>query len=202
MPAEYRDVVKAKLNDVGIKLVCYGVVILDENEAKTRQVFDFCKAMGIETITSEPSFEAFDLLDRLTVEYGINIAIHNHPQPSRYWDPKIVLKMADGRNPRIGACADTGHWLRSGLDPAECLKMLEGRIISLHFKDLNKRARDAHDVPWGTGVGNVEAQLAELHRQGFEGVFSIEYEHNWTSSMPEITECITYFNKAVANLQN
>ena len=51
--------------------------------------------------------------------------------------------------------------MRSGLNPVECLKKLEGRLISFHFKDLNKAGGDAHDVPWGTGACNVPAMLAE-----------------------------------------
>ena len=67
------------------------------------------------------------------------------------------MKVCKDRSKRIGACADTGHWLRSGLNPLECLKKLEGRIISLHFKDLNEKGPSAHDVPWETGVCNVTA---------------------------------------------
>ena len=105
--------------------------------------------MGIKTLVSEPAEDAFDTLDKLCEEYGINVAIHNHPKPSIYWDPDTVLKVCKGRSKRIGACADTGHWARSGFDPIECIKKLEGRIISFHLKDLNKKAADAHDVPWG-----------------------------------------------------
>ena len=156
--------------------------------------------MGLETIVSEPPADAFYLLDKLTQEYGINVALHNHPRPSKYWDPKVVLKAVQGRNPRIGACADTGHWVRSGVNPMEALKMLEGRIISLHFKDLNEASPGAHDVPWGTGISDARGMLAELHRQGFSGVFSIEYEYNWMNSMPEIAQCVSFFNKTSAEL--
>jgi sugar phosphate isomerase/epimerase len=41
-----------------------------------------------------------------------------------------------GRGKRIGACCDTGHWVRSGLHPVECLKKLEGRILGFHLKDV------------------------------------------------------------------
>ena len=187
--------VKNKLDDAGIKLVNYGVVGLGKDEAANRKVFDFAKLMGIETIASEPEPGSFDLLDKLTAEYKINVAVHNHPAPSHYWDPKVVLEAIKGHSKRIGACADTGHWTRSGVKPIDALRMLEGRIISLHFKDLNEADRKAHDVPWGTGVCDVKGMLAELKRQGFSGVFSIEYEHNWENSMPEIAKCIEYFNQ-------
>ncbi len=200
LPADLRQVVRKKLADAGIRLVNYGVVNVGTDEATARKVFDFAKDMGIETIVSEPDPKALPIVDRLTREYGINLAIHNHPMPSRYWNPKTVLDAVKDLNPRVGACADTGHWVRSGVNPVEALKMLEGRIISLHFKDLHKTGLDAHDVPWGTGVGDIHAQLAELHRQGFKGVFSIEYEHNWTSSMPEIAQCIAYFRRTAAEM--
>ena len=33
-----------------------------------------------------------------------------------------LLDLCKGRGKRIGACCDTGHWVRSGLDPVACLK--------------------------------------------------------------------------------
>jgi len=194
MTAEAKAKVKAKLGDAGVKLVCYGVVGLGKNEAENRKVFEFAKSMGIETIVSEPEAGSFDLLDKLTEEYGINVAIHNHPKPSPYWSPDTVLEATKGHSKRIGACADTGHWMRSGVNPLEAIKKLEGRIISSHFKDLNEFGKmDAHDVVWGTGKLDAKAVLAEFYRQGFKGVFSAEYEHNWDNSLPEITECAKFF---------
>ena len=72
--------------------------------------------------------------------------------------------------------------------------------MSFHFKDLNRYGKDAHDVPWGTGAGDVRAMLTEIHRQGVRAVFSIEYEHNWTSSMPEIAECVRHFDAMAAEM--
>jgi sugar phosphate isomerase/epimerase len=197
---ELRGEVKAKLAAAGVKLVNYGVCGLSKDEAASRKTFEFAKGMGIETIVSEPPPEAFDTIEKLCEEFAINVAIHNHPKPSRYWNPDTVLEVCKGRSKRIGACADTGHWMRSELNPVEQLKKLEGRIISFHFKDLNKFGGGAHDVPWGTGQGDVKAMLTEIRRQGIKGVFSVEYEHNWTSSLPEIGESVKYFDKVAAGL--
>ncbi len=144
-PPEIRDEVKAKLADAGIRIVNYGVVDMGNNEAECRKVFDFAKDMGIETIVSEPPEKAFDMIERLCDEYEINLAIHNHPKPSHYWNPDTVLKVCKGRSKRIGACADTGHWMRSGPNPLQMLRKLDGRIISLHFKDL---IRENGDPVW------------------------------------------------------
>jgi len=163
-------------------------------------MFDFAKDMGLETIVSEPTEDAFDTIEKLCEQYGLNLAIHNHPNPSRYWNPDTVLKVCKGRSKRIGACADTGHWMRSGLNPIECLKKLEGRIINFHFKDLNKTVGEARDVPWGTGVSDVKGMLAEVRRQGLKAVFLIEYEYLSPTLLQEVAECVTYFDKVAAEL--
>jgi sugar phosphate isomerase/epimerase len=200
MSEETMKEVNAKLASANVKLVNYGVVGLSKDEAESRKVFEFAKKMGIETIVSEPEKDAFPMIDKLTQEYGINMAIHNHPKPSRYWKPEAELEALKGMGPRMGACADTGHWPRSGLNSLECLKKMEGRIISLHFKDLNEMGKDAHDVTWGTGVCDVKAMLTELKRQNVKAVFSIEYEYNWDNSVPDIAECVKAFDKFAAEL--
>ena len=112
-----------------------------------------------------------------------------------------MLEVCQGRSEWIGACGDTGHWMRSGVNPVEALKKLEGRLISIHLKDLNEFGdRSAHDVIWGTGKGDVKAMLAELYRQEFKGVFSIEYEYNWENSIPEIRPSVAYFNEIASQL--
>lgn len=230
MSDEVVQAVQAKLKAAGMKLVCYGVVRLKNDEADCRKYFDFAKKMGIETLVAEPSEDAFGLIDKLCEEYKINVAIHNHPKPSHYFNPEAVLKVCEGRSKRIGSCADTGHWVRSGLDPVECLKKLEGRIISVHIKDIEhkptvasapsptstttkadakapakpKKAKKPkrekiHDVPFGTGVCNMDAILKELKRQGFKGVFSIEYEDQ-TSLDADMGKCVKYWNAKTAEL--
>jgi sugar phosphate isomerase/epimerase len=196
MSADARKAVLKKLSDSGVKAVNFGVGGCD------RKHFEFAKEMGIETLVSEPGEDKFDEIDKLCTEFGINVALHNHPKPSHYWDPDTVLKVCKGRSKRIGACADTGHWPRSGLNPSDCIKKLEGRIISFHFKDLNELGKKGHDVPWGTGVCDVKAMLAEIHRQKLKAVFSIEYEHNWANSVPEIAKCVEYFNRVAGELAN
>jgi sugar phosphate isomerase/epimerase len=170
---------------------------IGKDEAQTRKVFEFAKTMGILTVCGEPVEGSFEMLDKLANEYGIPFAIHNHPkQPKnpnyKYWSPDYILECCKGRSPMIGSCADTGHWMRSGLNPVECLKKLEGHVISLHIKDLDKMGEGAHDVPFGTGAADMKSVLEELRRQNFDGVMSMEYEYNWTTSVPEIAQCVAF----------
>ncbi len=194
MKPESMDKVKAKCKECDVTLVAFGVCGLG-NEAEARKVFDFAKKMGIKVLTSEPPAEFLPKLDKLCEEYDLKVALHNHPKPSPYWDPDTVLKAVKDCGPRIGACADTGHWLRSGLVPIECMKKLEGRIVSMHLKDLCSKEQGQHDVVWGTGVTDIPAVMAEMLKQNFKGPISIEYEYNWDNSLPEITECVKYFTQ-------
>jgi sugar phosphate isomerase/epimerase len=194
--AETLDKVKAKLKQHGLIAVAYGVVGLSKDEAESRKVFEFAKTMGIRVINTE-SVDALDTFEKLVKEYDIKVGFHNHPKREndpnyKVWDPNYILDLVKERDPRIGACADTGHWMRSGLKPVDCLRILKGRIVSSHLKDLNGYVKLAHDMPYGQGMGDVNGILTEMRAQGFSGPISIEYEHKWEESLPDVTACIDF----------
>jgi sugar phosphate isomerase/epimerase len=199
---EQCEAISRKLKADGFgNFVNIGVVQLPADETRCRKVFEFAKKWGINVLVSEPETNALDTVEKLCKEYHIKVAIHDHPKGhSIYWNPDAVLAAIKGRTPLMGACADVGHWMRSGLDPLECLKKLDGHIICLHFKDLNEMGPDAHDVPWGTGVGRTRELMAELKRQHFHGAFCVEYEYHWDNSSPEIAQCVKFFNQTCDEL--
>jgi sugar phosphate isomerase/epimerase len=203
--------IQARLKEKGLepRFVNIGVVKPTADEAQSRKIFAAAKRLGIDVLVAEPETHGkmeelpgvMDIVEKLAKEYNIKVAIHNHPGPKNfYWNPDTVLAAVKGRSPLLGSCADVGHWVRSGLDPVECLKKLEGRVITLHFKDLNEMGAKAHDVPWGTGISNARGMLAELKRQKFHGAICVEYEYHWENSSPEIAESIKFFNATCAEL--
>ncbi|MDR1557922.1 MAG: sugar phosphate isomerase/epimerase [Tannerellaceae bacterium] len=199
MDEQTRREVKELAESKGIKIMGTGVFVTDKADEWEKQ-FAFAKAMDMEFITCEPAIEDWDLVEELAEKYNIRVSVHNHPQPSAYWTPDALLQQISQRGNLIGSCADVGHWRREGLDQTDCLKKLEGRIISLHFKDIVAKQEgetEQHDCIWGTGILEVKDMLNELKRQHFEGVFSIEYEYNWENSVPDIKKCIDYFNEVV-----
>jgi len=187
--------VVAKLAQHGFKAVNYGVVSIPTEEAEARKIFAFGKKLGLYGITTE-SFEAIDTIEKMVKEFDIRVGFHDHPRrpdkPSyRMWDPYFILELTKGRDERIGACADTGHWQTSGINPLWAVKTLKGRIVSSHLKDKEDFGK-SHDVPYGTGVGQIGDILAELKAQGFQGNISIEYEYNWENSLPEVKKCVEF----------
>jgi len=197
MPPEMTSELLQKLRDSGVTAVNYGVVPLVKDEAQSRKVFDWAKKMGLETIVSEPSpdKETFDTIEKLCEEYKINVAIHEHAYPNVWWYPQRVVEISKGRSNRIGACADTGHWYRSGFMVTECIEKLKGRVVSLHLKDLNK---EKQDVPWGTGMINAKGVMAEVMAQKYthKPIFSVEFESSHgTELVNNVAKCAENFSK-------
>lgn len=194
MIAEVQKHLEAK----GITPVGYGVVRLGKDDAGNRKIFEFCKKLGIGVVVTEPDVTALDQIEALVKEYDIKMAIHNHPKRPldrayMFWDPNYVLGLVKDRDARMGSCADVGHWVRSGLNPVDCIKILKGRIFDSHMKDLNEFGDPkAHDLPFGTGKSDIPAILAEYAAQGYPGPLHCEYEYHWETSVPEITQCLDF----------
>ncbi len=189
---------KAKAKQHGLLIVNFGVVNIPRDAAGARQVFEFARKLGVRAITIEPSADQLDLIEQLIKEYNIPAGIHCHPKRAAHpdyklWDPDYVFSLVKDRDPRFGVCADVGHWTRSNVDAVAGLKIFEGRVISVHLKDIKEAGNpDAGDLPLGLGVTNVKGILRELRRQKFDGNISIEYERDWEHTVADIAQCVGY----------
>lgn len=188
---------REKLAQHDLIAVNYGVVAIPRDEADARRLFQFIKKLGARALTTEPAADQMDLIEKLVKEFDLPVAIHNHPPHKndasyRLWDPNYVFSLVKDRDRRIGTCADIGHWSRSGVDPVEALRLFEGRVISVHLKDVVAARPDSTDVPLGLGISKTREVLRELSRQKFDGNISIEYERDWENAVPDIAQCIGY----------
>jgi sugar phosphate isomerase/epimerase len=182
---------KEHLATHGVTAVNYGVTPIPDEEAKARPIFEFARKMGLYGVTTE-SLEALDLLEKLAKEFDIKVCFHNHPKPTKLWDPETIWKAIDGRHPNIGYCADIGHWATSGLNPLEVIRKIAPRVLAFHMKDRESIEKWSHDRPFGTGVIDNIAILDEVRKHGFAGNVSIEYEHNWDVNVTEVAQCAGY----------
>ncbi len=191
---------KQMLQSKGISIVAMGVI-----SPRTREdwdkAFQLAKQFGMSYITAEPIKSQWDMVDSLAGTYGIKIAIHDHPKPDVYWSPDSVLAAING-HPNIGACADLGHWARNGVDPVAALQKLAGHVYGVHFKDIVKFGEvNAADTVVGKGVINFPPIFAELKRQHFSGMFSIEHESNWYHSLPDVIATRQFFEDQESKLK-
>ncbi len=203
--------VKDALKKHSITLKAFGVTNFDPSKEAARPTFEFAKTMGIKIIVIEPKYDDYKFIEELVKEYNIKIAVHNHAKPSKYWNPETVLTNVRGLDKRIGVCGDTGHWLRSGIDPVDAIRLCGDRMINMHLKDLDQFGiKEAQDVPFGSGKANVHDILAELTLQGYSGSLSVEHERGSDAMNPsppikkglEYIESITYYKGYTAILGN
>ncbi|MCP4610770.1 MAG: hypothetical protein GY845_18840 [Planctomycetes bacterium] len=195
--------IRLKLDSAGIRLLTYYFHNIPGDEAGCREVFEFGRKIGIETFMTEPLPEALDTIEKFCGEYDINVALHNHDQKAspKYWHPEGIMEVCRGRSKRIGACGDMGYWIRSGIDPVKALNTLKNRLITVQMHDLNEISPEGHDVSWGSGAGRTEQFIKEIHRLGIRPtMFGLEYSYNWFESMPDIAQCIDFFNKVSMKL--
>jgi sugar phosphate isomerase/epimerase len=199
-PGQRREM-KKRMDDRGMKMPSY-YAPLEADVTAFRKVFDFAKEMGVETLVAEPPAEVFEALDKLCQEYKMNLGIHNHSEAagSKYWRPENVLKVCAGRSKAIGACPDTGHYVRTGLAPVECLKKLDGRIITVHLKDAAQFGNpESRDVPLGAGKANFTQVLQTLRALKFRGLATIEYEHLSPQLAEDVAQCVKFVETFAAS---
>jgi len=190
--------VRLKMDAAGLRMPTCFYAAIPGDEAGCRKVFEFGRKMGIETFISEPPPESLDMIERFCDEYDIKLGIHNHgpDQSPVYWQPEGILKVCRGRSKRIGACPDTGYWIRAGIDPIEAVRQLGDRLITIQPHDLNELTAEGHDVPWGTGKAEFQKLFQEIHRLGIRPtLIGLEYSYDYSDNMPEMAECVEFFNR-------
>lgn len=195
---EHIDRMNAMLRRRNIKVMAHGVNGFGADDAANRRVFEFAKKAGIRNLSADPSPEAFDSLDKLVQEFDIRIAIHNHGPGARYNKVDDVLKAIQGRHKLIGACADLGHYIRSGEDPVEAIRKLQGRLYGIHLKDFDAPKGNAKGVILGKGHLNVLEVFKALKKVEFpsDGALSIEYEEHADNPLADLRECVAIAREA------
>ena len=178
----------------GVHAVNYGV-IRPTDAADVDKIMDFAKAMGMYAVCTEAT-EQIVAWEAAAKRTDVKVAFHEHggsmSDPKyKVWNPLYILGVVESRDERVGACADLGHWCTSNLKPVECLRILDGRIISVHLKDKAKFGK-AEVVVAGEGVADIAGCLEELKKQKFDGHISIEHENDWKDNVEQVKANIDF----------
>jgi sugar phosphate isomerase/epimerase len=191
---------KKLLAEAEITLNAHGVNGFTKDHAANRRLFEFARRAGIRNITANPEPDSFDSLDKLVAEYDIRIAIHNHGPGALYDKIDDVKRAVDGRHKWIGACVDTGHFIRSKEDPVKAVHELGPRVFALHVKDEAKQEANSHNVVIGTGHLDVVELFRALRKIQFpaDGSLSLEYEANPDNPIDDMKQCLEVAREAIA----
>ncbi|MDD4268089.1 MAG: TIM barrel protein [Thermoguttaceae bacterium] len=195
--------VSARLQASGVSLIAlyYGSFPADESACRT--IFENSKKLGVEYFVSEPKPDRLPMLDKLAQEYGILVGLHGHSKQSspNTWHPELVAKLCQPFSPAIGAFSDTGHWLRSQLDPAAGVAILKDRVVGFEVHDLHAFDASGRDVPLGTGVGKLQDMFDTLARVKKGPVLlSVEYTSNPENPADDVKQCIQFLDRQAIRL--
>jgi len=193
----------AKVKGLGLSISAHGVNGFTKDAAANRRVFEFAKKAGIKNISAAPTPDSMDSLEELVKEYDIRIAIHNHGPSDRFNKVVDLLRAVEGRDVRIGACADLGHYIRSGEKPVDVIRSLAGRLYGIHLKDFAEMKENTRGVLLGQGHLNCEAVFDAMIQAKFpaDGALSLEYEENPQDPTEDIRKCVATARAALAKVR-
>jgi len=190
--------IKGKMDPYGMTILGHGVNRFGKNHEANEAIFKFAKRAGIKNISADPSPDSFESLNKLVEKYDVRIAIHNHGPSHRYNTALDVLNAVKDHDPRIGACADLGHFIRSGENPVDVIRLLKGRLFGIHLKDFAEQKERTKGVILGEGHLDVVGVFRALKQVGFpqDGCLSLEYEENPKDPVDDIRQCLAIASDA------
>jgi sugar phosphate isomerase/epimerase len=190
------DAALAACDARGIAIAAHGVNSVPDADA-ARALFAFAQRARIPVLTIAPAPEALAELDALcAASPGVRLAIHNHG-PHLPWETIEEIADATGaRHPSLGACVDTGHFIRSGIDPVEAIRRFGARVHGVHLKDFAEAGAFADGCILGDGMLDLGAVFRALREVEFSGALSLEYEENPENVVPDLVACLEAASQA------
>lgn len=185
--------------DEGIRFCCYGVIPLNPT-APLERWFNTAKWLGADCLSVDVAADDIATQEKalaMAEERNLRLAVHNHGPKHRYSTPADVRKVIDRWPKRFGACVDTGHYLRSEVDPVQAIRQLAPRVYGVHIKDFIDVDNEA--LP-GTGRLNLRDTIAALQDIGYQGAYVIEYEAGNVDPTPELLQVVAALRRAEAEL--
>lgn len=195
-PAQAAELL-AKLKAANVRLMAHGVTRFTADAAANRKVFEAAKVLKVRVISADPDPDSFDNLDMLVKEFDIKVGIHNHGPGHRYDKLQQVVDAVKGRDRRIGACADLGHFLRSREESVHVIETLGDRVHGVHLKDV----KDAKDFTiLGQGDMDLVGVLRALKKLNYREVLALEYEEKPENPIADVEACLAAVRAAVQKM--
>src|SRR5262245_46204397 len=146
-PGELRAIVY-RLREMNQQMRVYRAETIPADAAGQLKLFEFAKALNVETIEGNPGSASLADLDKLATEMGINLAITSK-------DPKAAMSSLNGRSKRLGISADTGVWMQENIKPVDGLAIVKDRLMVVNVRDRSALGPKGHDVVMGAGAGGL-----------------------------------------------
>ena len=144
--------IRLKMDDLGLRMPTCFYAAIPGDEAGCRKVFEFGRKMGIEDVHFRASRRNRSTRSNASVTSTTSNWASTTTAPSRprsTGSRKESSKSVKAGANEIGACPDTGYWLRSGIDPVEGIRKLGDRLITIQPHDLNEITPEGPRRPLG-----------------------------------------------------
>jgi inosose dehydratase len=108
---------------------------------------------------------------------GVRIALEIHDGPTR--NGKLAAEFLDlVDHPNVGINYDTGnvYYYNDGIDPADDIKHIAGRVVHVHLKDTTGGKGEWQFCALGEGRVQFPPIVRALQSAGFTGPYSLEVE--------------------------
>ena len=190
---------RKQLAHAGLRICGIGVCGFSSDKPdEMRRTIDFAAEIGCDYVSMDVRPEdskGKDMLVQIARSRDMLLAIHNHG-PGHYYDTaENVLRSCDGYNVVLGACVDTGHFLRVGQTPEHVIKVLGKRVHAVHLKDFVDAQTEV--VP-GTGKLDYATALAALREHtDFHSALVIEYEADPDNPTPGMRQTVQVLRQAL-----
>lgn len=192
---------RKKVEAAGLTLMGGGTITLKNEEAQVRKAFDYARAAGFPLMVTAPEPAAFDIIEKLIVETGIKVAVHNHgPEDKNFPAPQDAYKLLKGRDKRFGLCMDIGHATRAKVDIVKTVDEVKDRLLDVHVKDLKDKNDKESQTEVGKGALDIAGFFRALKKIGYGGHVGLEYEINAESPQVGIKESFAFMRGVVAAL--
>jgi type 1 glutamine amidotransferase len=174
-----------------VRLLTYRVDRLAPDSASRRKLFEFGKAMGVDTIVV-PSNTTLEGLDTLADEFGINVAVMaDAARPLR------TMKALEGKSKRLGIGIDTGVWAQEGVAPRDGLAIVKERLLYVNLRDRSGRGAAARNVLLGQGTGHLTEFFNELNRQNIRPLAMTLDTNGVVNARGDLFKAVDAFEAAV-----
>jgi len=204
---------RRRFERVGAAICCLDTsVVLTADEAgvsEGEQMIDLALALGApylrvfggeipdgetrETATQRAA-EKLTRLGRRAAQRGLRVLLETHDAFASGAHAAELLALAGDEG--TGVVWDLHHPFRMGETPAKTARLIGSRTYHVHVKDAK---RDGQLTLLGEGDVPIRELLAELHKIGYAGHISLEWEKAWH---PELAEPKTAFPQAARYLSD
>jgi type 1 glutamine amidotransferase/sugar phosphate isomerase/epimerase len=184
--------IQQKLLALNLRMPGYDVPAIGQDEDSIRKLFDFAKALGVETIETNAMPNDLSLVDKIASEYAINVAIRGNLD--------TVLDALQGHSSRLGISGDTGAWLQAGITPLDALSKAKDRLLVVHLGDRNALGPKGHAVELGTGAGNLSEFLSKMYEMNVKPSIITVDATGETASMESMSHTLDAFEDVLRPL--